>query len=76
MIERRVRVVRLGRHQAVPIPRELELSYAEAIMRKDGTKLIIRSAAPKSLLSVLARLKPLQDDFPALEDRRPRPIKR
>jgi len=32
-------------------------------MRKEGERLIIEPAAPKSLLSVLATLKPLEEDL-------------
>jgi len=33
-------------------------------MRKEGMRLIIKPAAPKSLLAVLKTLKPLREDFP------------
>jgi antitoxin VapB len=39
--ERRVKVFRNGRNQAVRIPREFEFPGDEAIMRKDGERLII-----------------------------------
>ena len=44
-------------------------------MRKDGERLIIERAPPKSLLAVLAGLKPLDEDFPPIEDRPPDAIK-
>ena len=44
-------------------------------MRKEGSRLVITPARPKSLLAVLARLKPIKDDFPAIEDKPPRSVK-
>ena len=38
-VERRVRVFRNGRNQAVRIPREFEFPGDEAIMRKEGKRL-------------------------------------
>ena len=39
--ERHVKLFKNGRNQAVRIPREFELPGDDAIMRKDGNKLII-----------------------------------
>ena len=61
--ERHVKVFKNGRNQAVRIPREFELSGEDAIMRKEGDRLIIEPAPPKSLLAVLATLAPLHEDF-------------
>lgn len=69
--ERVVRVFRNGRNQAVRIPREFEFSADEAIMRKEGKRLIIEPAPPKSLRSVLAMLKPLRENFPRIPDPQP-----
>jgi antitoxin VapB len=66
--ERHVRVFRNGRNRAVRIPREFEFRGDEAIMRKEGDRLIIEPAPPKSLLAVLATLKPLPEDFPPIPD--------
>jgi antitoxin VapB len=55
----------------VRIPREFELPGEDAIMHKEGDKLIIESCPPKSLLAVLATLKPLDVDFPPIEDPAP-----
>ena len=63
MTKRRVKLFRYGRHQAVRIPREFELSGENAIMRKEGERLIIESARAKSLLAVLATLETLDEDF-------------
>jgi len=37
-------------------------------MRKDGERLIIEPAPPRSLLAVLAALPTLDEDFPPIED--------
>jgi antitoxin VapB len=67
-LERHVTLFRNGRNQAVRIPREFELPGKEAIMRKEGDRLIIEPAGPKSLLAVLATLAPLDEDFPPIRD--------
>ena len=70
-VERHVKLFKNGRNQAVRIPREFELPGEDAIMRKEGGKLIIELAPPKSLLAILATLSPLDEDFPAIEDLAP-----
>ena len=72
--ERHVKVFKNGRNQAVRIPREFEFSGEDAIMRKEGDRLIIEPAPPKSLLAVLATLAPLAEDFPLILDRDPERI--
>ena len=64
--ERQVRLFRNGRNQAVRIPREFELPGRDAVMRKEGDRLIIEPAGPRSLLAVLATLAPLEEDFPPI----------
>jgi antitoxin VapB len=66
--ERHVRLFRNGRNQALRIPREFELPGNEAIVRKEGDRLIIEPAPTQSLLAVLADLQPMTDDFPAIEE--------
>jgi len=71
--EHHVRLFKNGRSQAVRIPREFELPGKDAIMRKEGDRLIIEPVAPTSLLAVLAGLTPLDEDFapitePVLDD--------
>lgn len=74
MAERHVKLFRNGRNQAVRIPREFELPGDDAIMRKDGDKLIIEAAPPRSLLALLATLAPLDEDFPPIADAVPSPV--
>jgi antitoxin VapB len=67
--ERHVSLFRNGRNQAVRIPREFELAGTEAIMRKEGERLIIEPiAAANRLLALLETLAPLDEDFPAIDD--------
>ena len=73
-IERHVKLFKNGRNQAVRIPREFELPGEDAIMRKEGGKLIIEPAPPKSLLAILATLSPLDEEFPPIEDPVPRQV--
>ena len=56
------------------IPREFELPGEDAVMRKEGSRLIIEPAPPKSLLALLATLTPLNDDFPPILDLPPDPV--
>jgi antitoxin VapB len=71
---RRVKVFKNGRNRAVRIPREFEFAGDEAIMRKVGAKLIIEPVAPRSLLELLASLKPLDEDFAPIPDSPPEPV--
>jgi len=66
--ERHVKLFKNGRNRAVRIPREFEFPGEEAIMRKEGDRLIIEPAPPKSLLALLATLTPLDEDFPPIAD--------
>lgn len=69
--ERHVRLFRNGRNQALRIPRDFELPGNEAILRKEGDRLIVEPARRRSLLQVLESLEPLTEDFPEIEDRPP-----
>jgi antitoxin VapB len=66
--ERHVRLFKNGRNQAVRIPREFELPGEDAIMRKEGNRLIIEPAPPSSLLAVLASLEPIEESFPPIDE--------
>ena len=72
--ERHVKLFKNGRNQAVRIPREFELPGEDAIMRKEGERLVIEAAPRKSLLAVLATLAPLDEEFPTIPDLHPQPV--
>jgi len=66
--ERHVKVFKNGRNKAVRIPREFEFPGEDAIMRKEGDRLVIEPVPTKSLLALLASLAPLPEDFPPIRD--------
>jgi len=66
--ERHVSLFRNGRNQAIRIPREFELEGTEAIIHKEGDKLIIEPVKRKSLKALLAILPTLDEDFPEIVD--------
>lgn len=71
MEARRVKLFRNGRNQAVRIPREFELPGDEAVMIKEGDRLVIEPPPKRGLLAYLAylaQLEPLDEDFPEIED--------
>ncbi len=68
MHERHVKLFRNGRNQAVRIPREFELPGEDAIMRREGDRLIIEPARPTSLLAWLDTLEPIDEDFPEISE--------
>lgn len=66
--QRHVKIFKNGRNQAVRIPREFELPGEDAIMHKEGERLVIEPAPPQSLLALLATLSPLDEDFPPINE--------
>ncbi len=66
--ERHVKLFKNGRNQAVRIPREFELPGVNAIMRKEGERLVIEAEPPKSLLAVLSGLSPIHEEFPPIKE--------
>jgi len=72
---RHVRLFRNGRNQAVRIPVEYELPGNEAIMHRDGDRLVIEPVRKRGLVALLRTMKPLEEDFPAIDDPVPTPEK-
>ena len=67
---RQVRLFRNGANQAVRIPREFELPGRQAVMRKDGERLIIEPA-PTTALTLAELMKdwePMEEDFPDVDE--------
>ena len=52
--DRHVHLFRNGRSQAIRIPKEFELEGDEAIIRKDGDRLIVEPVKKTSLSAMLA----------------------
>lgn len=71
---RHVKLFKNGRSQAVRIPREFELPGEDAIIRKDGDRLIIEPAPVLSLAAYLATLEPIDDDFGPIDDTPAEPV--
>jgi antitoxin VapB len=69
--QRHVRIFRNGRNQAVRIPVEFELPGDQAIMHRDGDRLVIEPVRKRGLLALLESMKPLDEDIPEIEDRPP-----
>jgi antitoxin VapB len=71
--QRQVRLFRNGRNQAVRIPVEFELPGSDAIMFRDGERLVIEPIRRKGLIALLDSWEPMSEDFPEIEDRVPEP---
>lgn len=69
--QRHVKLFRNGRNQAVRIPVEFELPGDEAIMHRDGDRLVIEPVRKRGLLALLKTMKPFDEDFPEIEDQPP-----
>ncbi|HEX3528015.1 MAG TPA: AbrB/MazE/SpoVT family DNA-binding domain-containing protein [Thermoanaerobaculia bacterium] len=69
--ERIVSLFRNGRNQAVRIPRDLELPGSQAILRKEGDRLIVEPMPRLSLLELLSTWEPLDEEFPDIDDLEP-----
>lgn len=66
--ERHVRLFRNGRNQAIRIPREFEIEGDEAIIHKEGDRLIVEPVRKGKLLALLASLPPLGEPLPDVDD--------
>ena len=71
--QRHVRLFRNGRNQAVRIPVEFELPGNEAIMHRDGDRLVIEPVRKRGLLALLKAMKPIEESFPEIDDPVPAP---
>lgn len=74
-IDRPVKLFRNGRNQAVRIPREFELPGEDAVMRKEGDRLIIEPVRKKKTLAeLLAGWAPIEEAFPDVPDLPAEPV--
>lgn len=75
---RHVRLFRNGANQAVRIPKEFELPGQEAVMRREGGRLIIEPVKPRyekgsvqallAALDELAQVGLIDEPFPAVDE--------
>ena len=65
--QRHVRLFRNGRNQAVRIPVEFELPGNEAILHRDGDRLVIEPVRQRGLIALLKTMKPIEESFPEIE---------
>ena len=65
---RHVKLVRRRGHQLIRVPAEFELPGEEAIMRRDGDRLVIEPVRKRSLLALLKTMEPFDGDFPEIDD--------
>lgn len=72
-VSRRVRLFRNNRSQALRIPVEFELPGSEAILRRDGNRLIIEPVRQRGLAALLDSWGPLDEGVPDIEDLPPVP---
>jgi antitoxin VapB len=71
--QRHVRLFRNGRNQAVRIPVEFELPGQDAIMHRDGDRLVIEPARKRGLIALLKAMKPIDESLPEIDDPVPAP---
>jgi antitoxin VapB len=64
---------RNGRNQAVRIPVEFELPGKEAIMHRDGDRLVIEPVRKRGLIALLKSMEPIEEEFPEIADPPPAP---
>ena len=66
--QRRVKLFRNGRNQVVRIPVGFELPGDEAIMHRDGDRLVIEPMRKRRLVALLKSMKPLEEQLPEIDD--------
>jgi len=66
--QRHVRLFRNGRNQAVRIPVEFELPGDEAVMHRDGDRLVIEPVRKRGLIALLKTMQPLDERLPEIDD--------
>ncbi len=71
--QRQVKLFRNGRNQAVRIPVEFELPGDEAIMHRDGDRLVIEPVRKRGLIALLKSMKPTEENLPEIDDPVPAP---
>jgi antitoxin VapB len=65
---RHVRLFRNGRNQAVRIPVEFELPGDEAVMYRDGDRLVLEPMRKRGLVALLKSMQAVDEEFPEIDD--------
>lgn len=65
---RHVKLFRNGRNQAVRIPRDFELEGEEAIMHREGHRLIVEPVSTISFAKLFSTWRPLKKGLPDVSD--------
>ncbi len=65
---RRVRLFRSGRNQVVRIPVAFELPGDDAIMHREGERLVIEPVRERGLVALLASMTPIDEAFDEFDD--------
>ncbi len=71
---RHVRLFRNGRNQAVRIPRELELPGFDAVIYREGRRLILEPAPRQPLTGLLRGWRRIDTAWPDAADRPAEPV--
>jgi antitoxin VapB len=74
-VPRLVRLFRNYRNQAIRTPVEFEIPGTEAVIGRDGHRLIVEPVRDKALTALLDSWEPWTEDFPEIADQRPVPEK-
>jgi len=71
---RHVKLFRIGHSQALRIPREFEMPGDEAVIYREGQRLILEPTQRPSLSRLLAGWRPIETEWPDVEDPRSKPL--
>ncbi|HEX5339145.1 MAG TPA: AbrB/MazE/SpoVT family DNA-binding domain-containing protein [Gallionella sp.] len=71
---RHVRLFRNGANQALRIPRDFELPGTEALLRKEGNRLIVEPIEQDALLTLLASWQDEAEGLPEVADLPAEPV--
>jgi antitoxin VapB len=71
MGQRAVKLFRNGRNQAVRIPVEFELPGTDAIMFRDGDRIVVEPVRRRGLAALLDSWEDMNEALPEIEDMAP-----
>lgn len=71
---RHVKLFKNGHNQAVRIPNDFKLPGNEAIIHREGNRLIIEAVSSKSFAELFAGWQPLNEGMPDISDSEPEDV--